>query len=100
MSPLKSLADIVPLPTGNVELGWDAAGERLVIMIGCAKARRDAAFPSATGKTRLLATSHGYMPVDLPQPGLAGLKLQLTVTLPPLDAAPSRAARRAARAEG
>lgn len=79
-SPLQGLT---LLPVGNYEVGWDEPSERLVIIIGCSAGHRAGALPSQSGKTRLLATTHGFVPVDIPGgAGLQGLKLHLTVTLP------------------
>ncbi len=35
-------------------------GDLLVLTIDCSKAMRDAAGPSKTGKTKVLATTHGF----------------------------------------
>lgn len=56
-------------------------GDVLVLRIPISEAAASAAPASASGKTRLLATTHGaaLVPGSLP-----GLKVALNVTLPPL----------------
>lgn len=76
-----ALAGVVPIPLGNIELAYDAAGERLVFVVGVSEARRKAAAPSSSGKSRILASTHGLIPVEIG--GLPdGIKVQITVTLP------------------
>lgn len=74
-----SLAGVEPLPSGNIEFGWDREHERLVVFIDCSPAARAAATPSTTGKTRLLATTRGFVRVASP---VAGLKVNMHVSLP------------------
>jgi hypothetical protein len=71
---------LIPIRTGNYELAWDAAGEKLVITVDCAARVLSAAQASRSGKTRILATTSGF--VTLPLPGIDGLQLSLTATLP------------------
>lgn len=74
------LEGLVPLRAGNFELAWDPKAERLIVSIDCRAGARMAAHPSGSGKTRVLATTSGFIAV--PVPGFTGLKVQLTATLP------------------
>jgi hypothetical protein len=49
-------------------------GDKLMIVIDTSKAARDAASPSASGKTRVLATTHGFV-------NYAGVRLSLNAVV-------------------
>jgi hypothetical protein len=53
-------------------------GTKIVIEVDAAPAMIRAASPSASGKTKLLATTAGTMPVD----GMPGVNVALNVMLP------------------
>ncbi len=72
--------DLIPIRTGNYDLAFDPKAERLVITIDLSAAAQSAARPSKSGKTRVLATTSGF--VIAPAPGVEGLQLSLTATLP------------------
>lgn len=71
---------LIPLRTGNFDLAFDPVNQRLVVSIGVSAEALVAAAPSGSGKSRVLASSSGFLPV--PVPGVEGLKLSLTATLP------------------
>lgn len=57
----------------NVEI----KGDKLVITIDIAKANFEAAVPSASGKSRVLASTRGFANYSTPN-GLVGLSLNAT----------------------
>ena len=54
-------------------------GDLLILTIDVSKAARDAAQPSASGKTRILATTHGFT-------GFGDIKVSVNCTVPPVAA--------------
>jgi hypothetical protein len=76
-----SLEGIEPLRTGNIELGWDRARQRLVVFIDCAPASLSAARPSKSGKTLLLASTRGFQPVPYIGGTTDDIRLQLNLTI-------------------
>ena len=53
-------------------------GDKLVITIDCSKAAHEAAVPSSTGKSKVLASTRGFTTVNTPS-GLVKVSLNATV---------------------